>query len=278
VADCSSFWSFVDSAPTYASLAGLLAGFQFASLSILLASGKAHDTHTIALFSAGFLTMGLDSYLFAQLSGLPKELPGELCRLGWGQAVTAGGMLSVGSVALICGLVWLLALREAFSKEQRTYLMRLGGLLAGAIVFVGIYRLCIAAVSYLRVVFPNSPAAVDLWIMSLGTILAAVLSVRTAMRIRRTSLTEGPKAESLARLSRATTYVVAYAVIGTVFATVLAWIETISPDSTIGQIVRVGGTVLVGTILPGLVIYLLSSSMGRDRDAGFGARRREPAS
>jgi hypothetical protein len=260
-------WSFVDSAPTYASLAGLLAGFQFASLSILLASGKAHDTHTIALFSAGFLTMGLDSYLFAQLSGLPKELPGQLCRLGWGQAITAGGMLAVGSVALICGLVWLLALREAFSQEQRTYLMRLGGLLAGAMVFVGIYRLCIAAVSYLRAIFPNSPAAVDLWIMSLGTILAAVVSIRTAVRIRRTNPTERPKPDDLARLSRATSYVVAYAVVATVFATALAWIETISPDSTLGQVVRVGGTVLVGTILPGLVIYLLSSSMGRDREA-----------
>ena len=106
--------------------------------------------------------MGLDSYLFAELSGLPKELSGQLCHLGWGQAVTAGGMLAVGSVALICGLVWLLAMRESFSLQQRTHLMRLGGLLAGAMVFVGIYRLCIAVVSYLRVLFPDSPAAVDI--------------------------------------------------------------------------------------------------------------------
>jgi len=149
VVDCTNLWSVVESAPTYASLAGLLAGFQFAALSILFASGKAKDTHTIGLFSAGLFTMGLDSFLFAQLSGLPKHLTGRLCRLGWGQAITAGGLLAVGSVALICGLVWLLALREDFSLPQRTYLMRLGGFLAGGMVFVGIYRLCIALVGTL---------------------------------------------------------------------------------------------------------------------------------
>ena len=131
----------VESAPTYPSLAGLLAGFQFAALSILLAGGKAKDTHTIGLFSAGLFTMGLDSFLFAQLSGLPKRLTGGLCRLGWGQAITAGGMLAVA----------------------------------------------------------------------------------------------------------------------------LAWFETISPDSNLANAARFSATVLVGTILPGLVIYLLSRSMGKDR-------------
>ena len=38
-----------------------------------------------------------------------------------------------------------------------------------------------------------------------------------------------------------------------------------SADSSLGQVLRVGGTVLVGTILPGVVIYVLSSSMGTDR-------------
>jgi hypothetical protein len=269
VVNCTSLWSFVSSAPTYASLAGLLAGFQFASLSILLASGKADDTHTIGLFSAGFLTMGLDSYLFAQLSGLPTAMTREVCRLGWGQAIAAGGMLAVGSVALICGLVWLLALREYFSLQQRTYLMRLGGLLAGAIVFVSIYRLSIAAVSYLRIVFPNSPAADDVSIMAVGTILGAMLAIDTVIRIRRTSLSQGPKPESLVRLSHGTTFVVAYAVIATVFATALGWIETISPGSTIGHVIRVGGTIFVGTILPGFVIYMLARSMGTDSDATF---------
>ncbi|OBF43680.1 hypothetical protein A5787_14515 [Mycobacterium sp. 852002-50816_SCH5313054-b] len=256
----------VDSAPTYASLAGLLAGFQFAALSILFASGKAKDTHTIGLFSAGLFTMGLDSFLFAQLSGLPKPLTGGLCRLGWGQAITAGGMLAVGSVALICGLVWLLALRENFSLQQRTYLMRLGGLLAGGMVFVGIYRLCIALVSYLLTVFPSSPAAGDVSIMAVGAVVGAIFAAQTVARIRRSSLTDDPKPESLVRLSRATTFVVGYAVIAMVFATALAWFETISPDSNLANAARVSATVLVGTILPGLVIYLLARSMGKDRD------------
>jgi hypothetical protein len=262
-------WSFVDSAPTYASLAGLLAGFQFAALSILLSSGEAKDTHTIGLFSAGLFTMGVDSFLFAQLSGLPKQLTGGLCRLGWGQAITAGGMLAVGSVALICGLVWLLALRENFSLQQRTYLMRLGGLLAGGMVFVGIYRLCIAMVSYLRIVVPNMPAAVDMSVMGIGTILGAVLAAHTVMRIRRTNLTDDPKTESLVRLSRATTFVVGYALVAVVFATALGWFETISPNSSFGNAARVSATVLVGTLLPGLVIYLLASSMGKTRNSAW---------
>ncbi|OBA73236.1 hypothetical protein A5641_06265 [Mycobacterium sp. 1554424.7] len=257
----------VESAPTYASLAGLLAGFQFAALSILLASGKAKDTHTIGLFSAGLFTMGLDSFLFAQLSGLPKHLTGGLCRLGWGQAITAGGLLAVGSVALICGLVWLLALREDFSLRQRTYLMRLGGFLAGGMVFVGIYRLCIALVSYLRIIFPNSPGVSGVSIMAVGTILGVIFGTHTVVRIRRSSLTEDPKPESLVRLSRATTFVVGYAVIAVVFATALAWFETISPDSNLAIAARVSATVLVGTIFPGYVIFLLSRSMGKGRDA-----------
>ena len=109
--------------------------------------------------------------------------------------------------------------------------------------------------------------------MTLGTVLGAVLSISMAMRIRRTSLTEGPKPESLARLSRGTTYVIAYAVAATVFATALAWVETISPDSSLGQVARVGGTALVGTILPTVVVYVLSKSMGTDRDAASRARR-----
>jgi hypothetical protein len=260
-------WNVVGSAPTYASLAGLLAGFQFAALSILLASGKANDTHTIGLFSAGLFTMGLDSFLFAQLSGLPQPLTGGMCRLAWGQAISAGGMLAVGSVALICGLVWLLALRESFSLQQRTYLMRLGGLLAGGMVFVSIYRLCIALVSYLHIVIPKFPAAGNLSIMAVGTTLGTIVAVNTVMRVRRSSLTEGPKPESLVRLSRGTTFVVGYAVVAIAFATALAWIESISPESSLANAARVGATVLVGTILPGLVVYLLSRSMGNDKGA-----------
>ncbi|WP_156664663.1 hypothetical protein [Mycobacterium sp. 852002-51057_SCH5723018] len=267
-------WSFVNSASTYASLAGLLAGFQFAALSILLASGKAHDTETIGLFSAGFLTLGLDSYLFAQLSGLPKQMTGALCRLGWGQAVTAGGMLAVGSVALVCGLCWLLALREAFSPQQRIYLMGLGGLMVGAMVFVAIFRLCIAIMSYLRVVLPDAPAAVGPSIMTVGPLLGAILGINTVKRVRRAGVVDGSKDESLARLSRGTSFVVGYAVVSTVFATALAAIETISLSSNFGLIVRVGGTVLIATLLPAFVIYLLSSSIGRGTGTTFGPRRR----
>jgi hypothetical protein len=151
--------------------------------------------------------------------------------------------------------------------QQRTYLMRLGGLLAGGMVFVSIYRLCIAMVSYLHIVVPNLPAAGALSIMAVGTILGTIVAINTVMRVRRSSLTEGPKPESLVRLSRATTFVVGYAVTAIAFATALAWIESISPDSLLANAARVGATVLVGTILPDLVACLLSNSMGNDKGA-----------
>jgi hypothetical protein len=68
-------------------------------------------------------------------------------------------------------------------------------------------------------------------------------------------------------LSRGTTFVVGYAVVAIAFATALALIESISPESSLANAARVGATVLIGTILPGLVVYLLSRSMGNDKGA-----------
>jgi hypothetical protein len=54
---------------------------------------------------------------------------------------------------------------------------------------------------------------------------------------------------------------------GFAFATALAWIESISPESSLANAALVGATILVGTILPGLVVCLLSNSMGNDKGA-----------
>ncbi|WP_103339688.1 hypothetical protein [Amycolatopsis sp. CA-126428] len=99
-------WSIVAAAPTNSQLAGVLAGFVFTAMIILFARSGPANTKTLGLFSASFVVLAFDSYLFSFIAGGSSD---PLCRRVWTESMAARGMLAVGATALISGIAWLLA-------------------------------------------------------------------------------------------------------------------------------------------------------------------------
>jgi hypothetical protein len=102
----SDGWSVISSASTSSQLAGLLAGFVFSGVVMLLGRPGARNTKALGLFVSAFVVLGFDSYLYSRLSGEDSD---PLCSRVWSQGMVASGMLAVGAVAVINSMCWLLA-------------------------------------------------------------------------------------------------------------------------------------------------------------------------
>lgn len=168
--DCTTHgWSIITSAATHSQLAGVLAGFLFTGIVFLFTRSGRDHTQTIALFTATFFVLAIDSYEYSVIAG-NKPAEGkfeEQCPFIWSQMMPAAGSLGVGAVALTCGVTWLLADHASTSPHvpvspfrwrfRRTAalppsplpmrpdhtLSKLGGLVVGAMI-VGTMLLLIA--------------------------------------------------------------------------------------------------------------------------------------
>jgi hypothetical protein len=98
-------WSAVSSAGPMSALAGVLAGFMLNGIVVLLSQtmkdiGK---VRALGLLLAAFVALGLDSYLFALVTG------DSSCHRAWTEAMLAAGLLGIGTVAIIAGFGLLVA-------------------------------------------------------------------------------------------------------------------------------------------------------------------------
>jgi hypothetical protein len=117
VAGCPSYgWSIVTSASANSAFAGILAGFVFTAVTILITREGVRNTQALGLLSCAFVVLGFDSYLFSSLSGSATDTD---CARVWDQGVPASGMLAVGGLAVVTGVSWLLADRAVDSDDQR---------------------------------------------------------------------------------------------------------------------------------------------------------------
>ncbi|WP_117214554.1 hypothetical protein [Allorhizocola rhizosphaerae] len=107
-------WDTVAAAQALAQLAGVIGGFVFAGMVVLLgqprpetdrAAQQAGSDRLRALtpFIATFIAMGLNAYVFGLIAGEAKDA----CRRAWTATAIASGMLAIGTVATICGLILL---------------------------------------------------------------------------------------------------------------------------------------------------------------------------
>ena len=90
-------WSAVSSAGPMSALAGVLAGFMLNGIVVLLSQtmkdiGK---VRALGLLLAAFVALGLDSYLFALVTG------DSSCHRAWTEAMLAAGLLGIGTVARV---------------------------------------------------------------------------------------------------------------------------------------------------------------------------------
>lgn len=164
MADCEgTAWDVVGASGSLSQLAGLIAGFVFAGVIVLLSQprvdlrksdvGQHHGDSSqqagsarlraLTPFFATFVAMGLNAYVFALLGG---EGAGD-CRRVWTAATVASGMLAIGVISTVCGIVLLVRAylaREHLSSGDTRQLVKLEQLLAGTL-----HLLCVVVIGLL---------------------------------------------------------------------------------------------------------------------------------
>lgn len=222
-------WSPVESASANSQLAGVLAGFVFAGIVMVLTEGKISTLRvaTLRLFIAGFIVLGLDSYSFSILTG---DIAEGACGRVWTESLIASGMLVVGTVAVISGISWLLAAyieNQGNATPEQSVLghieaMRIVERLLRRSVYgitvMTVILLSTVAHDYVNVAFHDRPKPWwATWISPVYVLLVGAAMIGAAWQQQRTCAqaeTNAGEPSSLA-LSVAFTGAVSYAIVGT---------------------------------------------------------------
>jgi len=144
VADsCGSSWSPIVAAGPQSALSGVLAGFVFTGIVVVLSTkpdshGSTIERHkqrsyALQLFTSAFITLALDSYFTSITAG---ELS---CNRANVESALSGGVLGIGAIMLLAGLGWLLVTYSERTEDLRTILIYvLGGVWALIIAMLAI--------------------------------------------------------------------------------------------------------------------------------------------
>jgi hypothetical protein len=108
-------WDIVATAPATSTLAGILAGFVFLGVATLITQKDPRVPQALALLSCAFVVLGFDSYLFGLVAGNGSDTD---CARVWAESIPASGMLTVGGLAVITGISWLVAVRDSYVKDS----------------------------------------------------------------------------------------------------------------------------------------------------------------
>lgn len=251
---CSTHgWSILNSAQSHASFAGVLAGFAFTAAVIYLgragrradesmqdgriivrniAARSLQEVQAIALFTASFIVLGLDSYLFSVVAG-SRPFPGiaqapEPCGRLWSQALIANGMLAVGAVAMVCNITTLFLSQQLNIRDEssRHYLRFFLVSLTGAGMLAIIMFLGATSLDYLDVVYNDhvpSWFTIAGWVITLGNMgLAIYFGARSYLRKTALSHANAPNIKLKNRLGIPTYLIVVYAGSGPIAAAAAA--------------------------------------------------------
>ncbi|MFI7455508.1 hypothetical protein ACIBQX_49175 [Nonomuraea sp. NPDC049714] len=205
-------WNPVTLAPVLSQLAGVLAGFVFTSIVVMLSQSwpRRRRIPAISLFLAAFAALALNSYLLAVIAGeTPK---GGACYRIWSEMMIASGLLGVGAVALTSGVAWLIAahLEQDGGAEGAVDLERLARAVLHGVATLAVLLLSTTSLDYLYVAFDTHPPT---WLIAvvyayLATVLVLITVIRR--RIRRTTVSS----KKIARhLSKGTFGTVRYALV-----------------------------------------------------------------
>jgi hypothetical protein len=109
---CEEFWSPIVAASPESALAGVLAGFVFTAITVVLTTSPSRDdeakekpvqrSYALQLFASSFIIFALDSYFTSVTAG---ELA---CSRAYAESALAGGILGDGAILMIAGLGWLI--------------------------------------------------------------------------------------------------------------------------------------------------------------------------
>lgn len=231
-----SSWDTVAAAQAFAQLAGVIGGFVFAGIVVLLgqprpptdqaAQQAASDRFRALLpFIAAFVTMGLNGYVFGLISGENAAS----CRRAWTATVIASGMLAIGTVATVCGLILLVRAylaRHNLGDSDKPQLASLERVLRVTLRLTGVVAIGLLlqrVFEYLRVWYAGRPPdlTVPAWLLIPGLLLIVLGTIVWASRGRGRlrGLVDGPPGADVGffdrDLYRAGLLTVTYSVAGT---------------------------------------------------------------
>lgn len=288
-------WSILHSAPTNSGLAGVLAGFAFTAGVIYVgrsnqlprdietdpeiaarhaAARSLQDVQTISLFTASFIILGLNSFVWGVVAGSralvdlgPSGIADapETCSRAWSQAIIAVGMLSLGAIAMVCNITSVFLWQQSLllADDDRRYL-RSFLLIVTAIAVLGVIAFVGSdAMSFLRVVYnghvPAWFAALTLAVTIGGLAVALWVGVRNYFR----DLLPAERGELGSKLKDKmkvpTALIILYAVIGAIAVTVAAqsprWpgrpsLIAVLPYWVLGVVYPVAVVILVARAVP----------------------------
>ncbi len=287
---CSTHgWSILNSAPTNSTLAGVLAGFAFTAAVMYVgragpvidesrtdprtaarrtAASGMQDVQTISLFTAAFIILGLDSFVWSMVAGsrplITATEPLEPCGRVWSQAIIAAGMLGLGAIAMVCNITALFLWRQSTVRNahDRAYL-RLFLLIVTAVAVLGVILFAGSdALNYLDVVYHGhipSLFTAATHIVTFGGLGVAVFTGGASyFRLYfRQHPTEHTKLQN--RMKLPTTLIALYALVGAVGVTAAARVREwpLAPNVwitvaywAVGLIYPVAVVVLVARAIP----------------------------
>lgn len=177
-------WSAKAAASGQSVLSGVLAGFVFAAIVVILSTregrrGKEAADALKLLFSA-FFGLGVTAYLFAD------QAADSNCLRAGAEEVLAGGLLGTFAIVMIVALTWLVVAYDLYAAGVLEFLR---GLIYFAAAFV-VMLLCTSSYTYLTAVIPRIPQVMVVLTYLVGG-LAFVSGVprrfwaRAAARLRR---------------------------------------------------------------------------------------------
>jgi hypothetical protein len=159
-------WSVTLAASGQSTLAGVLAGFVFGGivvvLSVRVASRGEEAANALKLLFCAFFGLAVVAYLYTDETG------DKICLRASSEAALSGGILGTFAIIMIVSLTWLIV---AYNRHAHDVLRFLRHLVYVACAFV-VVLLCTNSCSYLQSEVPNgSPPAVSILIYLVGGLL-----------------------------------------------------------------------------------------------------------
>ncbi|MFD8491863.1 hypothetical protein [Amycolatopsis sp. NPDC059657] len=251
----------------------MLAGFVFTAMIILFGRSGVANSRTLGLFSAAFVVLAFDSYLFSLISG------GSFDRLRqriWAETMAASGLLAVGGIALISGIAWLLAnytqteqasAHSVPASSETGRPVDLQTLSQRMVLGVGAgvtLLLAMTTLDYISVTL-NEPAPtliiVGAYVLPIGVVaLAAILSKVRSSRFKSdgSSIIELPLPRSL---STAISSTLTYGIVGPLFAGAVTNIGDDFFNKTSWPLITLA--IVIGFVIPVALIVLLVYTVPR---------------
>lgn len=116
---CTFFhgWDVLASASSYSQLAGLMGGFLFAGMVVLLTERRGRDTETansdappeffkaptLMLFASALINLLVSSYIYGIIAG------DQVCPRAYMEGIIGAGLMATGALGLFNGIAWLLS-------------------------------------------------------------------------------------------------------------------------------------------------------------------------